>query len=144
MSENTKNNIVMYIGGTVFGLGLGIAGAIYPEVTLEFLELQDLGLLIVIGAGLLITMISYQLLPRIFNKPLWGNIFSTKGKNPIESRTILGAILFGIGWGISGLCPATSVAAIGAGNYPVLIGIAGIFLGTLLFGLLKSSRSEQD
>jgi uncharacterized membrane protein YedE/YeeE len=57
-----------------------------------------------------------------------------KRKRTLNKRTVIGAIIFGVGWGISGLCPGSAMASLGIGNLPVLIGIAGMFLGAYIMG----------
>jgi hypothetical protein len=132
--------VAMYVGGVIFGLGLAIAGAARPEVTLSFLRLEDLGLALVIGVALLLTLFSFQVVPRLIKKPLFGNHFTPSKNAPVTRRAIVGAVIFGIGWGISGLCPATSFAALGMGNTPVLYGVGGMFFGALVYGMARSAR----
>ena len=130
----------MYIGGVVFGLGLAFSGAARPEVTLSFLNLDDLGLLLVMGSALVVTLVAIQLLPKLLRKPLFGISFDGHDGLPVTRRSLVGAVIFGIGWGLSGLCPATSLTALGMGNYPVLLGVLGMFTGALLYGLERSRR----
>ena len=126
------------MGGTLFGFGLAYSGAAIPEVVLSFLRLEDLGLAFVIGGALLVTMLTFQFLPRIISTPLLGGSFTRPAKLPISKWNIIGASVFGVGWGLTGLCPGTSFAAIGMGNWPVLAGVGGMFLGALLYGLLRN------
>lgn len=135
-------NFSMYAGGVVFGLGLAVAGAIKPEVVLSFLRLEDLGLALVIGTALLLTLFVYQVIPRLMKKPFFDEVFDGHDGFPVTSGTIVGAIIFGVGWGISGLCPATALAAVGAGNWPILIGIGGMFVGTFIYGTVKSRQMK--
>lgn len=138
---NKKIEIIfMYLGGVVFGLGLAIAGAARPEVVLSFLRLEDLGLVLVIGIALLIVLFSIQIIPKFVNKPPLGKFYDGHDGFPVTKRSIVGAIIFGIGWGISGLCPATSLTAIGMGNVTVIFGVAGMFLGALIYGTVRSRQ----
>lgn len=130
--------ISVLFGGTLFGFGLAYSGAAVPEVVLSFLTLEDLGLMFVIGGGLLVTALAYNLVPKIMNQSLFGHPFSVKDHSVVIRRTIVGASIFGIGWGLSGLCPGTSFAAVGMGNLPVLYGIVGMFTGALMYGLYRS------
>ncbi|MEZ4200520.1 MAG: DUF6691 family protein [Candidatus Paceibacterota bacterium] len=134
--------IFMYIGGVVFGLGLAFSGAARPEVVLSFLHLEDLGLLFVIGTALLVTLVTFQIVPHWLKKPPFGNHFAGNENLPITQRSVVGAVIFGVGWGISGLCPATSLTAVGMGNVPVVLGVIGMFLGALIYGQIRS-RSEK-
>lgn len=130
----------MYIGGLVFGFGLALAGVTQPEIVLSFLQLQDLGLLIVIGVALLVTFLVYQGIPRLLKKPPYGKEFDGHDGFPITRRTIVGAVLFGVGWGIAGICPASALAALGTGNWPIVFAIAGMFVGTLIYGTIRSKQ----
>lgn len=132
----------MYIGGLLFGFGLAFAGATKPEVVLSFLNLQDFGLLLVIGMGLLLSLITFQGIARLMKKPPFGERFDGHDGFPVTSRTVVGAILFGVGWGISGICPATSLSSVGTGNWPLFFAIAGMFVGTYIYGTIRSKQGD--
>jgi uncharacterized membrane protein YedE/YeeE len=119
--------------GTLFGLGLSISSMIRPEVVLSFLRFEDFGLLLVLGGATGLTMVFYQLAPRALKKPLLALQF---GQKPLETmkRTLLGALLFGIGWGISGVCPGPAIAGLGAGNWPLLIALFAMLVGAYVQG----------
>jgi uncharacterized membrane protein YedE/YeeE len=130
-----KRLISILLGGGLFGYGLAWSSMARPEVVLSFLQLRDLGLLLVMAAALAVTTIGFQLAPRLLKTTLLGLPFSHEVK-PMLAGTLPGAVIFGLGWGLSGLCPGAAVASIGIGNGPVLIGLAGMFLGAYLQGLL--------
>lgn len=123
----------MFIGGLFFGFGLAFGGMSKQEIVLSFLQLKDLGLLLLLGGSALVTAITINLIPKLLNKPILGGEFK-KRKRTLNKRTVIGAIIFGVGWGISGLCPGSAMASLGVGNLPVLIGIAGMFLGAYIMG----------
>jgi uncharacterized membrane protein YedE/YeeE len=58
-------------------------------------------------------------------------------ERPVHKGTILGAIVFGMGWGVSGTCPGTALAQLGLGHFVALATIAGIFTGQLVFGVVN-------
>jgi len=130
--------IAVLVGGALFGFALAYSGAAIPEVVLSFLRLEDLGLLFVIGGGLLVTALVYNLIPKLIQRSIFGHPFVTKDRAVIMKRTILGSVIFGVGWGLTGLCPGTSFAAIGMGNLPVLYGLAGMFTGAFIYGTVRS------
>lgn len=130
----------MYIGGTVFGFGLALSGATKPEVVLSFLRLEDLGLIFVIGVALLVVLTVYQGFSRLMKKPPYGEKFDVHDGFPVTSRTVVGAIIFGLGWGIAGICPATSISALGAGNWPLVFAVIGILFGTFVYGSIRSRQ----
>lgn len=125
---NQASKIVILLCGAVFGFGLAWSGMIKPEVVLSFLTFQDYGLVLVLGAAVTTTFVVFQLAPRVMKKPLLANRF---GKHFLASTrdTVTGAILFGVGWGLSGVCPGPAIAGLGAGNWPLLVCLAGLFAG---------------
>lgn len=133
----------MYIGGALFGFGLAFSGAARPDIVLTFLNLADFGLILVIGTAFLIMLFAIQIVPRILKKPPYGEYYDGHDGFPVTKKKIVGAVIFGIGWGISGICPATSFAAVGMGNFAVLVGVAGMFLGMLVYGSLISRLPKE-
>jgi hypothetical protein len=129
--------IAIFIGGLVFGVGLSVSGMTKPEVVLSFLQLKDFGLLLVMGGAVVVAMLAYNLLPKLMKRPLAGKEFKEHSVNT-PGKTVFGAALFGLGWGISGICPGSALASLGVGNIPILIGIAGIFLGAYVDGFIES------
>ena len=120
--------IIIGIGGLIFGFGLGLSTMTKQEVVLDFLSLNDFGLLLVMGVAILFSIIAFTIVPRFRKRSVLGAPFSFKD-NPISKQIIIGAVLFGIGWGVSGICPGSAIASIGTGNYPILIGVLGMILG---------------
>ncbi len=129
--------IVALIAGIVFGFGLSYSTMIKPEVVLDFLRFKDFGLLLVLGGAVAVTACAYHLLPKLMTKPLFARTF---GKHPsdMSKATIGGAALFGIGWGVCGVCPGPAIAGLGVGNWPLLIAIAAMFAGAYVQGRLAS------
>lgn len=122
------------LGGLLFGFGLAYSGMAKQEVVLSFLQLSDFGLLLVMGTAVVIVSTAYFLFPRFVKKPFAGKEF-VKYTQVFDKRTVIGASLFGVGWGISGLCPGSALASLGMGNFPVLFGIAGLFAGAYVQGI---------
>ena len=69
----------------------------------------------------------------MLNKPLLGGEFK-KRKRTLSKRTLIGAAIFGVGWGLSGQCPGSAMASIGVGNFPILLGVASMFIGAYIIG----------
>ena len=134
-----KRLLSIGIGGALFGYGLAWSGMTRPEVVLSFLQLRDFGLLLVMVGALVVTAIGFRLAPRLRSTTLLGLSFSKEVKQ-MQPGTVPGAVIFGVGWGLSGLCPGAAVASVGVGNWPVLIGLAGMFLGAWLQGMLAEGR----
>jgi uncharacterized protein len=120
--------------GALFGFGLSFSTMIRPEVVLSFLRFQDFGLMLVLGGAVGVVLLAFQLAPRLLRRPLLGDVFQTHG-SAWGRDTAVGAALFGVGWGLCGVCPGPAIAGLGAGNWSLLWALAGIALGALVQGL---------
>ncbi|MCX7246919.1 MAG: YeeE/YedE thiosulfate transporter family protein [Burkholderiales bacterium] len=120
--------------GALFGFGLSFSTMIRPEVVLSFLRLQDFGLMLVMGGAVLVVLLAYKLAPRLLQRPLLDDHFH-EHPSVWNRDTAVGAALFGVGWGICGVCPGPAIAGLGTGNWSLLWALAGIALGVLVQGL---------
>lgn len=123
--------------GMLFGFGLALSGMVRPEVVLSFLRFSDFGLMLVMGGAIVVVVLAYKGVPRLLKRPLLGDYFHS---HPSEWNrdTATGAALFGIGWGLCGVCPGPAIAGLGTGNLDLLWALAGIALGALVQGLRAS------
>ena len=122
------------IAGLLFGAGLAISGMVNPMKVLNFLDLfgtHDFTLLFVMGGGLLTAMIGYQLV-FLRGKPFLADRFKLPGTTSIDARLIGGAALFGLGWGISGICPGPALAGLVFGYSQSFIFVATMAIGILI------------
>ncbi|MFB6188470.1 MAG: YeeE/YedE family protein [Halapricum sp.] len=145
MSErNPLFGAVILLGGLIFGFGLGLSHMARPEVVLDFLQLQDFGLLFVMGGGAAVTALAFTVIPRLRERaPLTGKPFGKREKT-FDRNVVIGGSIFGIGWGLSGICPGAAYASVGVGNWPILFTIGGMFLGAYLQGLWRSYRTADE
>ncbi|MDO8756144.1 MAG: YeeE/YedE thiosulfate transporter family protein [Polaromonas sp.] len=120
--------------GALFGFGLSYSTMIRPEVVLSFLRFEDFGLMLVMGGAVVVVALVYKLAPRMLARPLLGDHFHTH-PSAWNRDTAVGAALFGVGWGLCGVCPGPAIAGLGAGNWDLLWALAGITLGALVQGL---------
>ena len=122
------------ISGLLFGAGLTISGMVNPAKILNFLDLTgqfDATLIFVMGAGLIITTIGYQIIFRR-GKPFFDSQFHLPKSEAIDAKLIGGAALFGIGWGISGFCPGPAIASLVFGYQQSFVFVAAMIVGTML------------
>lgn len=126
------------LAGVIFGAGLAISGMLDPSKVAGFLDLfgvWDPSLAFVMGGGVVINAIGMMVVMKR-KKPLFSDTFKLPVINAIDRPLIIGAVLFGIGWGISGLCPGPAVAsallnpADGIGF--VVFMVAGLTLGRVI------------
>lgn len=134
MSTNIKQALATLAAGALFGFGLSLSGMVRPEVVLSFLRFEDWGLMLVMGGAVVVVLLAYQGAPRLLQRPLLGGGFEQQ-KRPWNRDTAVGAALFGVGWGLCGVCPGPAIAGLGTGNLDLLWALAGIALGALVQGL---------
>lgn len=131
---NAARGLATLAAGALFGFGLAYSTMIRPEVVLSFLRLSDFGLMLVMGGAVLVVLLAYKLAPRLLARPLLGDTFLAH-PSVWNRDTAVGAALFGVGWGLCGVCPGPAIAGLGAGNWSLLWALAGIALGALVQGL---------
>jgi uncharacterized membrane protein YedE/YeeE len=119
--------------GVVFGFGLALSTAISPEVVLAFLRGQDYGLLLVLGGAAAVTLLAYRFVPRFMSGPVLEPQFGTH-PSELNRDTIGGAAIFGVGWGLCGVCPGPAIAGLGLGNWPLVLALAGLMAGAYVHG----------
>ncbi len=139
MKPSTLAAMATVFAGLLFGFGLATATMIRPESVIAFLQFDDLGLLLVLGSAVMINLAVYQLAPRLMKQPLLATSFAVR-PFAIDKRSFTGAVMFGAGWGVCGVCPGPALAGVGAGSMDLLVALAGIFIGALLHGLWESRR----
>ena len=121
------------LAGALFGFGLSVSTMIQPQVVLSFLRFQDFGLMLVMGGAVLVALLAYKGVPRLLHHPLLGGSFQAHAA-AWNRDTAVGASLFGIGWGLCGVCPGPAIAGLGAGNLDLLWALVGIAAGALAQG----------
>ena len=120
--------------GIVFGLGMAISGMTNTERVQGFLDLAgawDPTLAFVMAGGMCVTFIGYKF---ILKKPapLFSDVFHLPTRTDIDKPLIIGAILFGAGWGLVGYCPGPAIAGLSYGYTATLIFVPTLIVGMLL------------
>ncbi len=140
----TLDRFFTLASGLLFGFGLSWATMIRPESVLAFLTFNDLGLLLVLGSAMGVNLLVFHLMPRLRARALLGGEFQ-KRPFTLDRQSALGGVLFGLGWGLCGVCPGPALAGAGAelatGHANLLLALAGIFAGALLHGLWANRRA---
>jgi len=113
-----------------------------PEVVLEFLTFEDFGLVFVMFGGSIVAGLAFWIVPRLrSNAPLTGRPYGRRLK-PFDRNVLIGGSVFGVGWGLSGICPGAAYASLGVGNVTILWAIAGMFLGAYAQGVWRSRDAD--
>ncbi len=126
--------IVALISGILFGIGLTLSQMVNPDKVLNFLDVAgnwDPSLIFVMLGALAVTLVSFRFILKR-QAPLFGQKFYFAVKKEIDQPLIIGAAVFGIGWGIGGYCPGPAVAGLGLGNPEAVSIVGSIFLGFLV------------
>lgn len=136
--KSTLDLVFTLAAGLLFGFGLAWSTMTRPEAVLAFLNFQDLGLLLVLGGAVGVNLLVFQLLPRLRARALLGGEFQPR-PFALDRQSLLGGVLFGLGWGLCGVCPGPALAGFGAGlvigRFDLLVALASILAGALLHGL---------
>ncbi|MEE6210400.1 DUF6691 family protein [Salarchaeum sp. III] len=129
----------VFAGGLLFGLGLAVSGMARPEVVLDFLQFEDFGLLFVMGGAAGVTLVTFAVATRALDRaPLTSRAYTRRLKS-FDRNVVIGGVVFGVGWGISGICPGAAYASLGIGNLPILWGLIGMFAGAYVHGVWRST-----
>lgn len=121
------------IAGLLFGIGLSVSEMMNPAKVVGFLDVLgtwDPTLAFVMGGALLITTPGFWLV-RKRQGPLFAKVFQLPTRKDIDAPLLIGAVLFGAGWGIAGLCPGPAMAALSTA-----LSSAFLFVGSMLAGML--------
>ncbi|MCU4751192.1 YeeE/YedE thiosulfate transporter family protein [Halobacteria archaeon AArc-curdl1] len=133
---------LIFVGGLIFGFGLGFSHMARPEVVLEFLQFTDFGLLFVMFGAAIVTGLAFAIVPRLRDRaPLTGDTYGRRLKS-FDKNVLIGGSIFGVGWGLSGICPGAAYASLGIGNLTILWALAGMFVGAYLQGVWRSQQAS--
>lgn len=130
------------IAGILFGVGMAVSGMTNTARVRSFLDVfgaWDPTLAFVMGAGLIVTTIGYRLAFRRA-APLFADVFSLPTRTDIDARLLLGAVIFGIGWGLVGYCPGPALAGLTYGYAQTLAFVPAMITGLLLAHRLPPTR----
>nr|WP_137676373.1 DUF6691 family protein [Parerythrobacter lutipelagi] len=129
---------IALLSGVIFGLGLAISGMMDPTRVRGFLDILgdwDPTLAFVMGGALLV-MAAAWFIQRRLHTPVACDSFSLPGTRLIDGQLIGGAALFGIGWGIAGLCPGPAIASLATNFVPAAIFVAAMATGMVVHRLV--------
>ncbi|MGB1399824.1 MAG: DUF6691 family protein [Candidatus Puniceispirillaceae bacterium] len=128
------------ISGVIFGIGLALAGMLNPAKVAGFLDvfgLWDPSLMLVMAGGISVNAAGYFLFVRR-GKPLLASQFSLPDARQIDRKLIIGSAIFGMGWGLAGLCPGPVVASIGLDPARIFPFLAVMLIGLKIGGFVRA------
>ncbi|PLR59898.1 hypothetical protein QCBJ_28975 [Pseudomonas sp. QC2] len=133
------------IAGLIFGLGLYLSGMTNPAKVLGFLDLAgewDPSLALVMLGALVVSSVFFYF-ARLRRTSLLGAPMQMPTHRTIDRRLVLGSVVFGVGWGIAGLCPGPAVALLLTGQWQVGVFVLAMGVGMWVFEGLESRRSAK-
>lgn len=135
--------LISFVAGFIFAAGLSLSGMTEPQKVIDFLNVRALFVgtfpgqwdatlgLVLIGASL-IALIGFGVTPHASSKPWFSTVFVLPRHERINERLISGAVIFGIGWGLSGYCPGPAIASLLTGQIDTAIFVLSMLPGMWL------------
>lgn len=130
---------IALLSGTLFGIGLALSGMMNPARVRGFLDIfgtWDPTLAFVMGGAVLVMAVAWRIQARM-HRPMVCEDFSLPGTKLIDLRLIGGSALFGIGWGLAGLCPGPAIASLAVNFSSVIVFVIAMVAGMALFRLFE-------
>lgn len=130
--------ISAFASGLIFGLGLIVSQMVNPAKVLGFLDIAgrwDPSLALVMGGAVVVSALGYLIAKRR-GVPVLAPRLEIPSRRDLDPRLIAGAALFGIGWGLAGLCPGPALVALTFGPREIFVFVAAMVLGMAIFRLV--------
>ena len=129
-----KTSVTSFLAGIIFALGLGISGMTRPIKVIDFLDFfenWDPSLaFVMIGAIAVYFLANRRRLTML--SPLLAAKFAIPTRSDLDASLIIGAAIFGVGWGLGGFCPGPAIASLASGALPVWLFVASMVVGIYL------------
>jgi len=139
-----KHSLFAFLAGLIFGAGLLLSGMANPEKVIGFLDLAgdwDPSLALVMVGAIGTAFIPFQM-ARKRSRSFLGSPMSLPTSRKLDKSLLIGALLFGAGWGIAGFCPGPGLVALGAGETSALIFVSAMLAGMLAHHFSQRSSSR--
>jgi uncharacterized membrane protein YedE/YeeE len=134
------------VSGTLFGAGLTVSGMTDPARVRGFLDIfgeWDPTLAFVMGGAVLVMAVAWRIRFRML-RPVFGERFSLPDRKDLDARLIAGSVLFGVGWGVAGLCPGPAIASLALSPAAILPFVAAMLAGMLLQKIVFETQSARS
>ena len=140
-----KKIVFAALSGALFAMGLVVSGMTQPPKVLGFLNVGglfapqrfgawDASLAFVMGGALMVTLVAFAVTPRAGKQPWAAASFDLPTRKDIDSKLVVGAAMFGIGWGLAGYCPGPALASLLVGGVDVIVFVAALAAGMCAAG----------
>ncbi len=135
--------IVALISGAVFGFGLSLSGMLDPARVQGFLDVfgaWDPSLAFVLGGAVVVASLGVALMSRM-ERPMLGSTFHLPEVTKIDARLAIGSAIFGVGWGLGGLCPGPALSSLTLGLMPIVTFVVSMLIGMVAHDQIVQRRS---
>jgi len=142
MKRPILHSVFALLSGIVFGLGLILAGMSNPRKVLSFLDITGLcdpSLIFVMAGAIGVGIVAFTIAKKR-TKALLGDVMHMPTKQDIDRKVIVGGLVFGIGWGIAGICPGPALVLLGAGSKQGVIFLIAMLIGIVLYSVISNAR----
>jgi uncharacterized protein len=129
-----KRNSMAFVAGALFAVGLAASGMTKPAKVIGFLDIfgqWDASLLFVMLGAIAVHFVAFRVIMRR-PVPLFDTKFHLPTRKDIDVRLVLGAAVFGIGWGLGGFCPGPGLVSLGGGSVSAIVFVVGMTIGMLV------------
>ena len=136
---NIRTLLVAFLAGVIFALGLGISGMTDTTKVIGFWALNENWnpvLMLVMGGAIVVHAVLYRFITKR-SQPLFDTSFHIPSVTGIDKRLIIGSVLFGIGWGLGGICPGPGLVSIVSGSLDIAIFVSTMLLGMFFWQLVQ-------
>lgn len=136
-----KRLIAAFAAGAVFGIGMAISGMTNPERVLGFFDVLgawDPTLAFVMAGALIPMVIAWQVRARM-DRSVLGAALPGPAPKALDARLIGGAAVFGVGWGIAGICPGAVIPALAYGGWPIAVFLVAMLAGMAIQGRIAAA-----
>lgn len=138
-------SLAALVCGAIFGFGLALSGMLDPARVRGFLDLFghfDPSLAFVLVGAVTVSAAGY-VISRRMRTPMLGGAFHIPRRRIIDGPLVLGSAIFGVGWGMGGLCPGPGIAVLALGLFPAFVFAAALIAGVLLHDYGWSNRRKE-
>ena len=129
--------MITLFAGVLFGFGLALSGMMQPEKVVGFLNVTgewDASLMLVMGGALAVFTPGYHFLIKKRRQTWNGAVLHLPTKKALDRQLIIGALIFGAGWGLAGICPGPAIAMVALVGWPAIVFIFAMIAGMLMAG----------
>ncbi|MEK6684991.1 MAG: DUF6691 family protein [Pseudomonadota bacterium] len=133
-------NFMALLSGLIFGLGIILSGMVNPEIVLAFLDITgnwDSSLIWVMASAVAVGLIAFALAKKRKQSYL-GSSMNIPVATKIDQRLFLGSLVFGIGWGMAGICPGPALVLVGTGSHEAFIFLIAMLLGMGVYETMQA------